>query len=100
MRGLAAQSVGQARSAMTLAAAQTEADYELRQGGIANSGTVEAVGPITGRPNQFFVVPRVSTSASNTTAYQGLQPAWHLALATVLELRTGQWVLTGWQPEN
>jgi hypothetical protein len=46
------------------------------------------------------VVTRESPSASNTTAYQGLRPAWHLALATALELRTGQWVLTGWQPEN
>jgi hypothetical protein len=100
MRALGAQSVGQARSAMTLAAAQTAADYELRQGGIANSGTVEAVAPLSGHAHKYVVVTRESTSASNTTAYQGLQPAWHLALATVLELRTGQWVLTGWQPEN
>jgi hypothetical protein len=100
MRSLAAQSVGQARSAMTLAAAQTAHDYELRQGGIANSGTVEAVAPLSGHPHEYVVVTRESTSATNTTAYQGLQPAWHLALATVLELRTGHWVLTGWQPEN
>ena len=100
MRALAAQSLGQARSAMTLAAGQTADDYELRQGGIANSGTVEAVAPLAGHAHEFVVVTRESTSATNTTAYEGLRPAWHLALATVLELRTGRWVLTGWQPEN
>ena len=100
MRALAAQSVGQARSAMTLAAAETAHDYELRQGGIANSGSVEAVAPLSGHPSEYVVVTRESTSATNTTAYRGLRPAWHIALATVVELRTGQWVLTGWQPEN
>jgi hypothetical protein len=85
---------------MTLAAAQTADDYELRQGGIANSGTVEAVAPLSGHLDEYVVVTRESTSATNTTAYQGLHPAWHLALATVGELRAGQWVLTGWQPEN
>ena len=38
MRALAARSVGQARSALELAAAQTASDYELKRGGIANSG--------------------------------------------------------------
>jgi hypothetical protein len=100
MRALAAQSVGQARSAMTLAAAQTADDYELRRGGIANSGTVEAVAPLSGHPHEYVVVTRESTSATNTTAYEGLRPAWHLALATVVEQRAESWVLTGWQPEN
>ena len=83
MRALAARSVGQARAAMTLAAAQTAGDYELREGGIANSGAVEAVAPLSGHAGEYVVVTRESTSASNTTAYQGLRPAWHLALATV-----------------
>ena len=100
MRALAAQSVGQARSAMTLAAAQTADDYELRRGGISNRGTVEAVAPLSGHRHAYVVVTREATSATNTNVYEGLRPAWHLALATVLELPTGQWVLTGWQPEN
>jgi hypothetical protein len=100
MRSLAERSVGQARSAMALAAAETAGDYELQRGGIANHGTVEAVAPLPGQAGRYVVVTLESTSATNTTAYQGLRPAWHVALATVIEQRPGQWVLSGWQPEN
>jgi hypothetical protein len=85
---------------MTLAAAQTAGDYELQRGGISNHGTVEAVAPLPRHQNQYLVVTLESTSATNTTAYQGLRPAWHVALATVTEQRAGQWVLSAWQPEN
>ena len=100
LRTLAAQSVGQARAAMTLAAAETADDYELRRGGIANSGAVEAVAPLPGERDQYVVVTRESTTATNTTAYQGLRPAWHVALATVQQLPGGRWVLSDWQPES
>ncbi len=100
MGSLASESVGQARSAMQLAAAQTAQDYELQRGGIANSGTVEAVAPLLGRRDEYVVVTRELTTATNTSAYQGLRPAWHLALATVVQLRPGQWVLSRWQPES
>jgi hypothetical protein len=100
MRTLAAESIGQARAAMTLAAAETADDYELRRGGIANSGAVEAVSPLSGHRDQYVVVTRESTTASNTTAYQGLRPAWHVALATVQQLPGGRWVLSDWQPES
>lgn len=100
MASLAVRSVGQARSAMTLAAAETADDYELKRGGIANQGTVQAVAPLPGKPNQYVVVTLESTSATNTTAYQGLRPAWHVALATVTEQAPGQWVVSAWQPEN
>ena len=100
MRRLAARSVGQARSAMALAAAQTAGDYELQRGGIQNRGTVQAVAPRSGRAGQFVVVTRESTSATNTTAYRGLRPAWHVTVATVTRLRSGRWVLSGWQPES
>ena len=100
MRSLAAATVGQARAAMILAAAGTAGDYELRRGGIANHGSVEAIAPLPGRPREFIVVTLESTTATNTTAYRGLRPAWHVALATVAEQTPGQWVLTGWQPEN
>ncbi len=100
MRALATQSVGQARSAMELAAGQTAGDYELQRGGIANSGTVEAIAPLGDHQDQYVVVTREITTATNTTAYQGLRPAWHVALATVVKLSAGRWVLSRWQPEN
>ncbi len=100
MRALAGRSIGQARAAMTLAAAGTGGDYELQRGGIANHGTVEAVAPLPGQQNEYVVVTLESTTATNTTAYQGLRPAWHVALATVTQQRAGDWVLSAWQPEN
>jgi hypothetical protein len=100
LRGLAAASVGQARSAMQLAAAQTAADYELRRGGIANHGTVEAIAPVLHRRHAFVVVTRESTTASNTAAYQGLRPAWHVTVVAVRRLVGGGWVVSGWQPEG
>jgi hypothetical protein len=100
MSSLAARSVGQARSIVALAAAQTANDYELQRGGIANSGQVEAVAPLHGKRYQFVVVTRELTTATNTAAYQGLEPAWHVALATVTQLGSGRWVVSGWQPEG
>lgn len=100
LSALAASSVGQARSAMELAASQTAGDYELQQGGIANSGEVEAIAPLFGGRDQYVVVTRELTTATATNAYQGLQPAWHLTIATALQLRSGEWVVSGWQPEN
>ena len=100
MRALAARSIGQARSAVQLAAAETAGDYELQRGGIANSGVVEAIAPLRGRPDQYAVVTRELTTATATTAYQGLQPAWHVAIATVSEIAPGEWVVSGWQPES
>jgi hypothetical protein len=99
MQTLADRSVGQARSELQLAAAQTASDYELQRGGIANSGTVEAVDRLPGRREQYVVVTREMTSATNTTAYQGLRPAWHVAVATVVRQRGG-WVVSDWQPES
>jgi hypothetical protein len=100
MSTLAARSVGEARSAMQLAAAQTAGDYELQRGGIANSGVVEAVAPLRGAPGQYVVVTREQTTATATTAYEGLRPAWHVAIATVQEASPGEWVVSGWQPQS
>jgi hypothetical protein len=99
MRTLASQSIGQARSAVQLAAAQTAADYELQDGGISNSGVVEAVTPLAGVADRYIVVTREATSATNTTAYQGLRPAWHVTIATVSRLTSGAWVVSAWQPQ-
>ncbi len=100
MQELARASIGQARSEMALAAAQTARDSQLQEGGIANGGTVEAVAPLAGGVDRYAVVTRESTSATNTTAYQGLAPAWHVTVATVTEIAAGRWVISGWQPES
>jgi hypothetical protein len=101
MRGLAALSVGQARSAMNLAAAQTAQDYELRRSGVANSGTVEAIAPVRAQAGHYAVVTRELTTASHNDAYRGLRPSWHVALATVTPAPGGGgWVVSAWQPEN
>src|SRR5581483_11193926 len=100
MRGLARRSIGQARAAMQLAAANTAHDYELQRGGIANRGEVKAIAPLAGSPNHFVVVTLERTTATTTNAYAGLRPAWHLALATVTRVGPGRWVLSAWQPEN
>lgn len=100
MHRLASRSVGQARSAMQLAATETAADYELQRGGVANSGSVEAVAPLPRQTNQYVVVTRELTTATATNAYQGLAPAWHVAIATVTELAPGEWAVSGWQPES
>lgn len=100
LRELAARSIGQARAATQLAAAQTADDYELVRGGIANSGTVEAVVPLPRTGDEYVVVTRELTTATATTAYQGLQPAWHVALATVSQVSQGWWVVSGWQPQS
>lgn len=100
MRALGAISIGQARSEVALTASRSAQDYELRRAGMANSGVVEAVAPVLGQRNQYAVVTRERTMASNDGAYQGLPPAWHLTLATVTRLTDGGWVVSAWQPEN
>ena len=100
MRALAALSVGQARAAMELAAAQTAGDYELKRGGIANHGTVEAVAPLGSRRDQFVVVTRERTTATNSAAYAGLRPAWHVAVANAAQVAPGAWVVSRWQPQS
>jgi hypothetical protein len=100
MSRLASASIGQARSALQLAAAHTAGDYELKRGGIANSGRVEVVAPLSASPNQYVVVTRESTTATADSAYQGLRPAWHVTIATVARVPSRGWVLSGWQPES
>jgi hypothetical protein len=100
LRLLGEASVGQARSAMALAAGQTGRDADLQRGGIANSGTVEAIAPVAGRHNVYAVVTLERTTATNNAAYRGLAPTWHVTLATVVRVERGLWTLSGWQPEN
>ncbi len=100
MRLLAAASIGQARSAMQLAAAETSRDYELERGGVANTGVVVAIAPLRNTPDRYVVVTRESTTATDTNAYAGLRPAWHVTIATVTSLGAARWVVSGWQPQS
>lgn len=115
MRALARASVGQARSEMELTAAQVARDRTLRRAGIANHGTVEAVAALKGPPGRYVVVTRERTTATYTSAYQGLKPAWHVTVAEVVRVtprhaRVGRgghngrprprWAVSLWQPEG
>lgn len=100
LRVLAQAAIGQARSAMTLAAGQVAHDSSIALGGIANSGTVEAIAPVTGEHDVYAVVTRERTIATHTDAYQGLRPSWHVTLATVAEVDGRLWTISAWQPEN
>ena len=55
--------------------------------------------PWAGVRRQYLVVTRELTTASNTTAYDGLRPAWHVALATVARIG-GAWVVSDWKPQS
>ncbi len=100
LRALAEVSVGQARSAMELAAGEAARDYELQRAGIANSGVVEAVAPLRGSPGHYAIVTLERTTAADSAAYRGLRPAWHVTLAAVTRVAGGLWVLSSWQPES
>jgi hypothetical protein len=100
LRTLAGLGVGQARSTLRLAAGEVAHDSAVKLGGIANSGTVEAIAPVAGENNVYAVVTRERTTATNTSAYQGLRPAWHVTLATVVEVFGHLWTISAWQPEN
>jgi hypothetical protein len=98
MRLLASQSVGQAHAAMELAAGETARDYELQRGGIANSGTVEGAAPLDGPGRRWVIVTRERTTAANNASYQGLAPAWHVIVASVVQLGPRRWAVSLWQP--
>ena len=100
MRVLASQSIGQAHAEMELAAGETARDYELHRGGIANSGQVEGVAPCDGPGGRWVIVTRERTTATASTAYQGLAPAWHVIVGKAVELRPGRWAISLWQPES
>jgi hypothetical protein len=100
LRVLAQAAIGQARSAMRLAASQVAHDDSLKLGGIANTGTVEGIAPVTGETNVYAVITREQTTATNTDAYQGLRPAWHVTLATVTKVYGWLWTISAWQPES
>jgi hypothetical protein len=106
LEALARVSVGQARSELELEAAETASDQELRRGGVGNAGTVAAIAPLPGGGGQYVVVTREQTTATNTSAYVGLGPEWHLTIATVTRVpvvgRRGarRWAVSYWQPES
>ena len=98
LRTLATESVGQAHAAMELTAGETARDYELQRGGIANSGKVEAVAPLTNSGSRWVVVTLERTTAANNSSYQGLAPEWHVIVGAVVRLSPGHWKVSVWQP--
>jgi len=100
MRLLASQSIGQAHAEMELAAGETARDYELHRGGIANSGQVMGVAPCSGPGGRWVIVTQERTTATASTAYQGLAPAWHVIVGKAVELRPGRWAISLWQSES
>ena len=56
--------------------------------------------PLPGAHSQYVVVTLERTTATNTGAYDGLRPAWHVTVATVTQLTPGRWVVSGWQPDS
>ena len=59
-----------------------------------------AITPLPGQPGRYVVVTREQTTATATTAYQGLQPAWHVAIATAVQVTPGRWAVSAWQPQS
>ena len=100
LRALAADCVGQARTALQLQARQTGADPELARLGIANHGRVMAAAALAGGSRgRWVVVTQEVTSATHSSAYAGLGPQWHVAIAGVVRRGDG-WVISEWQPES
>ena len=100
MRALAQLSVGQARSAMALAAAQTAQDYELSAAGSPTRARSRRSPRCSGARRQYVVVTREQTTATNTTAYQGLARPGTSRWPPSRGSTTGGWAVSGWQPEN
>ena len=89
--------VGQARSAMALAAADAANDYELRRDLELRHRRGRQV---AGHPGEYAVVTLERATAAASSAYEGLHPAWHVSLASVTRVQDGLWVLSSWQPES
>ena len=101
MRALEAISIGQARSEVALAASQTAQDYELRHGGDRQlRAPSRRSRPCSGSRDQYAVVTRERTTATNTTAYQGLPAGVAPDPGHGDEADGGRWVVSGWQPES
>ena len=67
---------------------------------MANSGTVQAIAQLGAAVSTILVVTEERTTATATSAYAGLRPAWHVTLATVARVAGGGWAVSAWQPQN
>jgi hypothetical protein len=95
---LAAMGFGDARRAERQAAAQTQRDSRIQQGGIYNRGTVIGVSPVAGGSQGEYVVVTKEETGGNQE-YAGLQAAFHVTFATV-EMVPGGWAVGEWQPQS
>lgn len=94
---LAAESLGEARAHEEQASAQAARDTPLARGHIHNSGTVIAVAHVRGgRTGEWVVDTREQTGGDQE--YAGLQPTFHVTLATVTRVGQG-YAVSAWRPQ-
>lgn len=93
---LAEAAVGQAAKDMSLAAQRSRSDYELQRGKIFNRGSVRSISVDREDPKRYVVVT-LERSGSDSGAYDGLRPAFHVTVAKVQQVADG-WTVSSWQP--
>ena len=96
-RTLAAISVAPARLSEQQAAASSAADSTITRGQIVNTGRLVSLSPSLTVPGQWVLVTRESTGGN--PAYDGLQAAYHVTLATLAHV-PGGYAISQWQPQN
>lgn len=96
-RQLAAMAVGEAAASQRRAAAETARDYELREGRIANRGVIVALAEARGGGDRWVLVTRETTTGKGV--YEALPPAYHVTIATVVEVEGG-WAVSEWEPQR
>jgi hypothetical protein len=97
-RTLASIAVGGARLAEQQAATQTARDTTIARAHIYNRGRVIGIAPVIAPSgDRYVVVTREQTGGD--PEYAGLQPAYHVTLATVTRL-PGGFAVAQWEPES
>jgi len=97
LRQLAALGVGAARLAEQQAAAAEGRDSEIAATQVYNSGQIVSIAPSQTRSGEWVIVTREQTGGD--AQYDGLQPSWHVTLATLVHLPSG-YSISQWLPQN
>jgi hypothetical protein len=97
LRQLAALSVGAARLAEQHAAAAASRDSEIASTHVYNRGQIVSIAPSRTQPGEWVIVTREQTGGN--AQYDGLQPSWHVTLATLAHLPNG-YSVSRWLPQN
>lgn len=96
-RTLAAIAVAPERLSEQQAAAHSAADTTITRGQIVNTGRLVSLSPSLTVPGQWVLVTHESTGGN--PAYDGLQAAYHVTLATLARV-PGGYAVSQWQPQN